>query len=254
MSDEALDHDPPRRTWRLPFSWLGLVALAWVVYELTQSPALGAVLVCLKFGWEDFRTARWVWFNDPLAARRRSLFWLFLAWGLWKTALVAFLLSIGFALVARRNPLPPAAPPQALFAFLGTFLTTLVGFALSALLTHLAVFLAWRGQVRLWLDTAVHRARRHDYWPPTPFCDGRRNCLGQLILTAVVLSVLGTILLLLVLVPRDVAGLLVTTVGALLAPVVVVVGRELITHHVWADSPDECWPEALPPADTDPSP
>ena len=31
---------PDRRRWRLPFGWLGLLAIACVLYELTQSPAI----------------------------------------------------------------------------------------------------------------------------------------------------------------------------------------------------------------------
>src|ERR1700733_2601344 len=97
MQEEAV---APRSRWRLPFTWLGLLAVAWVIVELTHQPALGAVAVCLKFGWEDFRTARWLYHTDTQLWRRRSTFWLYLAWGLWKTAVVAFLMSIGFALVA----------------------------------------------------------------------------------------------------------------------------------------------------------
>src|SRR5258708_7431469 len=113
----------PRR--RFVAGWLVLVVAAWVVYELTQSPALGAVLICLKFGWEDLRSARWLLRRDHDPTRRRAMFWLYCSWGLSKTALVAFLMSIGFALVAPRN-LVPAVFVQVLLAFLGTFLTTLV--------------------------------------------------------------------------------------------------------------------------------
>ena len=56
----------------MPFTWLGLLALAWIIVELTHQPALGAVAVCLKFGWEDFRTARWLYNTDPQLWRRRS--------------------------------------------------------------------------------------------------------------------------------------------------------------------------------------
>ena len=35
-----------------------MLAVCFVVYELTHQPALGAIAICLKFGWEDFLTAR----------------------------------------------------------------------------------------------------------------------------------------------------------------------------------------------------
>src|SRR5262245_52620535 len=119
MSDDALhprDSSAPR--WRWPIGWLGLLAFAWLVYEVTHSPAIASIFICLKFGWEDFQAARWLSKNDPVRPRGSSLFYLYLAWGLWKTAIVAFFMSIGFALVTPPNPVPPAVP-QALHAFFG---------------------------------------------------------------------------------------------------------------------------------------
>src|SRR5205823_1721793 len=51
--------------------------VGWALYELTTQPALGAVAVCLKFGWEDFRTARWLRRRDPNRRRGRACFWLY---------------------------------------------------------------------------------------------------------------------------------------------------------------------------------
>jgi hypothetical protein len=244
MSDDALDREEPRRSWRWPFGWLGLFALAWLVYELTHSPALAAVFVCLKFGWEDFQAARWLCKNDPAPARRRGLFWLYSAWGLWKTAVVAFLMSLAFAAVTPRNPFPQAVP-QALVAFLGTFLTTLLGFGLSAAMTAFAVAYAWRGGFRLWLDSGVHRARRLDFWPPTPFCEAGRNRLGHLLLTAIALAALLVLVAVLTAAAAAQApgGFLVGFVLSITAPVAVVVCREVVSRKVWAESPAECWPE-----------
>ena len=244
MSDDALEQaDSPRRAGRWPFGWLGLFALAWVVYELTHSPAIASVLICLKFGWEDFRAARWIWQADPDPDRRRSLFWLYAAWGLWKTAVVAFLMSVAFAAVTPRDAPLPQAVPQALLAFFGTFLTTLIGFGLSALMTALAVICAWRGGVRLWLDSGVHRARRFDFWPPTPFCGTRSNRLGFLLLTALILLSFTLLVALLSAAPRGHGGFLISFILTITAPVAIVVSREMITRKVWAESPYECWPE-----------
>jgi len=111
----------PRR-WRWPFTWLGLLALCWVVYELTRQPALGAVAVCLKFGWEDFSAARWLGGANPDRARGRCCSWLYFAWGLWKTAIVAFVMSVAFA-AGRPNRLAQAGAADALMAFALTFAT-----------------------------------------------------------------------------------------------------------------------------------
>jgi hypothetical protein len=243
MSEDVFAQSPPsRRRWRLPFGWLGLVLLGCVVYELTQSPALGSVLVCLKFGWEDFLTARWLWRLDEHRWRRAALFWLYLAWGLWKTAIVAFFLSTAFALVARQAA--PAAIPDALRAFAGTFLLTLLCFGLSTLMTFLSFFCAWRGGVRLWLDSAAHRARRLGEWPPTPWCEGRANRLGQLVLTSLALGLLALImLLLLVAVPGGPVARVISIAATVCAPVALVVSREVVVRHLWAYRPRQCWPE-----------
>jgi hypothetical protein len=240
MREEAV---VPESRWRFPFTWLGLLALAWVIVELTHQPALGAVAVCLKFGWEDFLAARWLLRRDPDAWRRRGTFLLYLAWGLWKTALVAFLMCVGFAVVAPRQAVPAAPAPAALLAFLGTFLTTLAGFALSSLLTGAAVACAWRGGVRLWLDGAVHRARRLDCWPPAPCCEGRPNRLGALLLTALGLGFLFILVVLLTAAAGGAVGSALCFILSITAPVSILLCRELISHKVWAETPYECWDE-----------
>jgi hypothetical protein len=242
MSEDAPpDERPARRRWRLPLSWVGLVAVACVLYELTQSPALASVLVCLKFGWEDFLVARWLSRHDPLRCRRHATFWLYVAWGLWKTALVAFLMSLGFALVTPPNA--PAGVPQALFAFAGTFLLTLVALGLSMVMTGLAVLGAWYGGFRLWLDRAVHRARRHDDWPPTPWCQGNKNRLAQLLNTALGAATVALLLAIMAALARTgFVGAAVTFVLTISAPVVLLLCREVVYRQVWADRPDECWP------------
>lgn len=227
----------PRR-WRMPFSWLGLFMIAFVVYELTHSPALGAVFVCLKFGWEDLRTARWIWRNDPDRWRRRSTFWLYTSWGLWKTALVAFAMSIAFAMIAPRN-MPQGGGP--VVAFIGTFLTTLACFALSTLTTFLAIVCAWIGGVRLWLDSAVHRARRLDLWPPGPLCLGRENRLGQLLLTGMMLVFLVGVMVTLMLVQVIPGGGFVAILLSAISPVLILLAREFLARRIWADNPYECW-------------
>jgi hypothetical protein len=241
MQEEAEVGQSP---WRLPFGWLGLLALAWLIIELTHQPALGAIAVCLKFGWEDFLTARWLWRSDPDPWRRRSTFWLYLAWGLWKTAVVAFLMCIGFATVARRNQWLGPVPPG-LAEFIGTLTTMLAGFALSTVLTVLAFFCAWCGGVRLWLDSAVHRARRLDCWPPAALCRGRTNRLGHLLITTGVLGFLAMLLTLVVgvapFVPVKLFVILLTGFMLLLGPVTLLLFRDVISRKLGADSPYDCW-------------
>src|SRR5207237_5286612 len=115
-----------------------LLALGVVVYELTAQPGLGAAIACTKFGWDDFLTARWLRRRDPDRRRGRAAFWLFVAAGLWKTAVtgVVVLFAVAFldALILRNGrvagqPRPPAE------ALAGAFAAALIGFLLSTLAT-----------------------------------------------------------------------------------------------------------------------
>src|SRR5262245_19924297 len=93
----------PARRWLRPFTWTGLLAIGWILYELTAQPALGAIAVCLKCGWEDFRTALWLQRRDPDRRRGSACFWLYAANGLCKTAAVAFIMSMAVVGVAQEK-------------------------------------------------------------------------------------------------------------------------------------------------------
>ncbi len=243
MSDDAPEpHDPTAPRWRPPFGLLGVIALAWVVYEATHSPALASFFIALKFAWEDVRTASWLRRNDFVKSRGESLFWLYTSWGVWKSAAVAALMSVGFLLVAASD-VPPPVLRQALAALFGTLLTTVACFSVSAALTAVAVLLAWRGGAQLWLDSAVHRARRHDCWPPTPFCEGRVNRITYLPVAGLGLAVLLALVCFVAVGVRAMGVL--CFVLSLATPVAIGVSRIIITHTVEADSPADCWPESL---------
>src|SRR5262245_45921808 len=96
--DEAsATDDAPRRRFSV-FNLAALLALAWLVYEATAQPALGAVLACLKFGWDDWRTSIWLWRTDPNRGRARACLWAYFAAGLWRAAIVGtiFMFALGF--------------------------------------------------------------------------------------------------------------------------------------------------------------
>ena len=108
---------------------------------------------------------------------------------------------------------------------------------------------AWREGRRLWLDRAVHQARRADHWPPSPWCEGGTNRLGTLLITFVGVAVVtAVVLLLVVLFPRAAALPLVgpplrlLPLGLLLLVPMLIAGlREAISRRVSAASPYQCW-------------
>jgi hypothetical protein len=234
--------------WHGPFTWTGLLVVGWVLYELTAQPALGAVALCLKFGWEDFRTARWLRRRDPNRRRGRACFWLYTSNGLWKTAVVAFVMA--FVLMITWACMPwwqvgqRARKEWLQHASMGTVLTTMAGLALSVLALARALWLAWRHRVRLWLHSAVHRACWADTWPPHEAAAGESNRLGCLLLTATLLLLLPVLLVLLYLVglwKQAALALLLCVLLTMGLPMVVLFLGTCSSWTLWASSPVECW-------------
>ena len=97
MSSE-LEYDAaqpkPRSRFAFLFSWTGLLMLGWLIYELTAQAALGVMALCVKFGWEDFCTAVWLRRKDPIRSRAKVGFWMYLASGLWKSAVTGIVLAM----------------------------------------------------------------------------------------------------------------------------------------------------------------
>ena len=243
---------------------LAFMFVGWLVYEVTDEPALAAMLACLKFGWNDFLTARWLRRTDPVPPRGRACFWLYLASGLWKAALMGVLLFVLVAFLAfqpapqpgpgvvRQNDPPPI--------FIGGFLTAFFGFTLSTLASFVALARGWRHGVKFWLSPAVHNARENGVWPPLY---GRTNTAGMLLLTALILSfcVLGPVALLLLFVLLDGAGVglpaaaqavVFAALALVAAPAFILLVRDVLAKHFIADHPADCWgTDPLPEPDPD---
>lgn len=264
MSDDArlqVDYDSPvgdsgvsPRRWA-PITWLTILAIGWVLYELTAQPALGSVAVCVKFGWDDFLTALWLRRRDPHPYRGRTCFWLYLAGGLWNTAVVAGIMLSAFAIVGANRPnraAPPGVDPL-LESVIWTGMTTLVGLSCSALAFAYAAVLAWRGGFKLWLSRGTHLARRRNAWPPAKRDDLSVNRAAFMVIAT--LFVLGIPLILVILL-----GVVLLTVGVagimwlpvLTMPVLVIAGSmallycvDVIKRHVLAQHPQQCWNPAM---------
>jgi hypothetical protein len=260
--EEPQTGNGPRNRHFASMSWPLLLAVGLVVYELTAQPGLGAAIACTKFGWDDFLTARWLRHRDPDHRRGRAGYWLFVAAGLWKTAVTGAVVVFGvaFLLAAIQPPPPPGqpagpqAPPPAVF--FGAFLAAIVGFGLSTVATLRALSIALWHRLPLWLDAGVHRDRRADRWPPSATPD-RRNRAGVVLLTALFLAMyamMGTTYAVCRVALGGWAGRIAGRPGLgeavanlfgillfLVSPVILLVARDLIGQLVLAASPAECW-------------
>jgi fumarate reductase subunit D len=232
--------------WANALSVPALLLIAWVLYELTSQPALAVATICLKFGWDDARTAWWLRQRDVNRRRGRALFWLYLAFGLWKVAITASLMIFAYIFLRFMGWLGGGVGRQVVGALIAAF----VGIFLSALLTCWSVFLAWKHRLKLWLHHRLHQARRQNAWPPPRWATGDRNFAGTLLGTTLFASGLPVLLIALLaalgpLQPGNPAVKLVLLgfhVGCLLlAGLLFRLERGAAGRRVFARMPGECW-------------
>jgi hypothetical protein len=238
-TEEAAD-----RGWRLQLSWYALILVAWVIYEFTSQPALAAAVTCAKFGWADWRSAFWLRRVDPDERRGRTCFWFYLAYGLWKVALMACLVMLVLLLITSAIRGRPAGAPGAGIppAVVGVLTAAALGFGLSFFVTYLSVWSALRNRVKVWLGSAPHRARTQRYWPPTY---GQHNAAPFVTVTTLVITlwfaILGAALAATAFGPPGLVGLALLGLFTLASPVTLFVLKYL-EQQVFARSPEECWP------------
>ncbi len=157
-------------------AWFGVIALAVLAFEVTADPGLTVALGCLKFGWDEFRLARWLKRADPDRRRGRVCAWFYLAWGLWRISLVAiataFILALVMLLLEKQlGRVPGAAGPPPGFA--GALMLSLCGFFFCSAVSSIAVVLALRNSIKIWVGPEVRWAKERNCWPPQDAAEGR---------------------------------------------------------------------------------
>lgn len=245
--DAYIHEEDSRPRWQVPLIWSMVLVVGWVLYELTAQPALGVAAICLKFGWEDLRTALWLRKKDDYRARAWACFWLYLASALWKAAITASAMLLAFGILKAMGVIGPAQP------LIGAVLVAFVGIVLTTVLACLAAAIALRRQLKLWLGSSMHSARRHDRWPPD-IRTWQGNAASMLITSSLIGTAVATLPLAVAAIvsacmgplrqDRMAAGIaLFGTVGLFLVviPLVAVPLRRMLNRRVFADSPEECW-------------
>ena len=249
------DNDSSDR-WRTSLTWSTLVAIAWLIYELTAQPALGAVVACAKFGWEDFATAVWLRRFDEDRLRGRACSWFYLAAGLWRIAITATAATIVIAIL---QGIFASQPNQAAGDVLwqvcrAVGLESLFAFGLAALTTFIAVGSALRCHVKVWVDKQVNVARRKRVWPPERWGTNRAKTLltATLIPLAAILALgllFGSIFAFVFLLGARrhppvwaiVISMFLEVLLIVAAALFVLVLREIVSRRLIARIPEECW-------------
>lgn len=187
QSRDVLDAELPGRGWLEQISWGVMLPLGWLIYELTARPSFAIVVACAKFGWNDFLTAHWLLRTDPERGRGRTCFWFYIASGLWKVTVAAFIttgLILILMVVLNGNP------PRGL---IDAGLTAAIGISLLAVIPLIGVLNARVYKVKVWVDSSIHDCRRLAVWPPK--ATGFNSTMGLLfpaLLVPVVVTALVT--------------------------------------------------------------
>jgi hypothetical protein len=237
-------------------TWPALIAIGWLIYELTAQTELGIAAVCLKFGWHDLRTAIWLRRRDPEHDRGRACFWLYLSSGLWKAGVTAIVMMGAFAVVAAW--LGPAQPQPVVrwgvmpAWLVGVLVTALGSFGVASIATTWAFILALQFRIKFWLSSRVHRAQELDKWPPCGTyrqSDNRAGWLLELVLGELFLILVETCCVSVMAITgdkqlNDLKGILLGLVCIFLflgsAKIVMMLDRFLKPRLI-ANAPWECW-------------
>jgi hypothetical protein len=236
--------DGVRGRWQPRLSWPFLLLLGWLLYEITAQPGLAAAITCAKFGWSDFRAAWWLRRVDPDRGRGQACFWYYLAFGMWKIAILATgmmvtLLFLGSIINGRRRGIggPVISPVLG-----GVLVAAGVGFGLSFLATYVALWTALRHRVKVWLGAAPYRALIERFWPPQ---HGHTNAAPFVTVTTLILTLWGVLLSLLVMAALGGRFHLLVPVLLLIAVVLAFPGFVLVfrilDRRVFAQAPHDCW-------------
>ncbi len=232
-----------------------LIGVAWLLFEVTNNPAIAAMAMCFKFGTEDFATAIWLYRTDPRRERGKTCAMLYISAGLWQIAFIGLaMILLTFAVLelveAQGWNKGNGFSVQALLA--GASLSILFGLVSSTCTTCLTLIMAYRYRIRLWLSGAVHFSRRNREWPPAY---GQKNRIMFLIISTmticavVIIPILGVAFSMLTkgVLAADVRVAIMTVgIGVsifLLLPITVLFLRDLRARGAFADHPADCWSE-----------
>lgn len=235
------------------WDWFLVLSVAWLLFDLFMQPVLSIVIASFKFGWNDFSNGLWLWVKDSNARRGRTCFVFYVATGLWRITVTTFaitllgLLVYGFWL--GMNPPERAANPDKANDDIVTgvsMMIVMLCFVLSSLSTWLAIYMALRNRVRVWIDSTVRYSRRSGIWPPEPVGKNQlsRAVTSSLVFLSVIL--LGTSIGVLASAAKQAGAIpewlvalpLLATVGC---GVILLAGRSWLLRKLTAISAADCW-------------
>lgn len=135
--------------WQRP-GFLTWILLGIMLFLLTDSPVIGAVLPTIYAGSRSYKTALWLLQNDPQPLRARICCAFFVATAFWQGTACAFVNMVGFGLLSvalKQNAEPDQILGVTMALLGGILLTTIVGFVAS--------IVAMVAKVRIWVNPGL---------------------------------------------------------------------------------------------------
>jgi hypothetical protein len=228
---------------RLHLSWPMLLLAGWLLYEFTAQPGLAALIACAKFGWPDVRTALWLRRVDPDRRRGQTCYWCYLSFGMWKITMMSTVTMILLVIVNVIRVCALGRPGgDIIFSmFLGSISAAVIGVGFLCLTTYVALWMARRNGIRIWMGDAPRRAQQERFWPPW---HGRINATLFVVTTALGATLCTLIGLFIVLILTFAAAQPWSPYAlffAVLVPPALILAIRDASKSVVARSPQECW-------------
>lgn len=229
------DDDLGRERRWAALAWGLMIAVGFLVWDLTDRTGLAASVACLKFGWEETSTGFYLLRKDPNRSRGWICCTFHIARGCARFGWIGFVVSLaaeeGPHFVRQWQGLPPA-PRVANDVFLNVLLLSMCGITSSVFLSGVATWLALSGKQRVWIDPTTRMSRTQRLWPPQP-CGRNRVWLHVVVGTVAMTHLFGLLAMAM-------------AVGGWLSLVTVPCSLALgwrVARRIAARSPIECWPE-----------
>src|SRR5437867_4304931 len=138
--------------WSGSITWCALIIIGLVIYEFTTQPILGVIVVCSKFGWNDFLLAYLVKRVDTSRGRAQAVPWFCLAFGLLKVVNASLFLAMGLTFMLGA-PFGPAGFQAILLRWISAWAVAGIGYLLITTVILGGAYYARQSQIKVWLTS-----------------------------------------------------------------------------------------------------
>ncbi len=243
--DEIFQIEPKQRSsllTRMPWWLIG--TLAMLIGELSHQ-SFGVIVLCLKFGWNNFVTGLWLRRRDIDHVRGKVCGWFYWSKGLWQVSLSGFGCALALSIFSEFSDLAMEG--------ITCLLVCMVSAVFADVATCVAVWSSWWHRRPVWLSSDLHECQKRNEWPPHPPTRPTNGVTGLLVLTCgltYIVSFIWTAIEVFELAHRanakgkqfwDTVGFVFCGLFLFIMPIVLMLLIKAIIRRVEATSPSVCW-------------